>query len=144
MNQPPLDALPFIERTYPRRRVSSNFNRVRLCFLNLSPRSVLRDPFSSLLSLIASEFFTIPTPSVENRRMQFLSYGEPFLPPSRVRSSPFFHASHLRFDDTYLSSTLQHARSTRYDNRSFRTLFIRSDLASQNNYRSHRINDIPR
>lgn len=114
------------------------------CFLNLSPRSVLRDPFPSLLSLIASEFFTIPTPSVENRRMQFLSYGEPFLPPSRVRSSPFFHASHLRFDDTYLSSTLQHARSTRYDNRSFRTLFIRSDLASQNNYRSHRINDIPR
>lgn len=112
------------------------------CFLNLSPRSVLRDPFPSLLSLIASEFFTIPTPSVENRRMQFLSYGEPFLPPSRVRSSPFFHASHLRFDDTYLSSTLQHARSTRYDNRSFRTLFIRSDLASQNNYRSHRINDI--
>lgn len=116
-------ALPFpFSRSQPPRCSLSPLSRERIlddefptisiafdcdCFLNLSPRSGFTRPLPLLLSLsllflIASEFFAIPTPSVENRRMQFLSrvYGELFLSPSRVRSSPFFHASHLRFDDT--------------------------------------------
>lgn len=118
------------------------------CFLNLSPRSVLRDPFSSplsLLFLIASEFFAIPTPSVENRRMQFLSrvYGEPFLSPSRVRSSPFFPRLSPTIRRHHTCRRHLNARSSLRQSIFSHALHPpRSDLVSQNNYRSRRTNDI--
>ena len=159
-------ALPFpFSRSQPPRCSLSPLSRERIlddefpaisiafdcdCFLNLSPRSVLRDPFSSPLSL--SPFFNrewILRDSNAQRResknaIPLESIWRALSLPVESTFVPLF-STPLTYDSTtpYLSPTLERSFIATTIDLFARALHPpRSDLASQNNYRSRRTNDI--
>lgn len=159
-------ALPFpFSRSQPPRCSLSPLSRERIlddefpaisiafdcdCFLNLSPRSVLRDPFSSPLSL--SPFFNrewILRDSNAQRRES----------KNAISLESIWRALSLPVESTFvplfprLSPTIRRHHTCRRHLNARRSslrqsIFShalhppRSDLASQNNYRSRRTNDI--